>query len=140
MPAPLCFFYVPVPLCYRVRCTGGVYGTRGQELSPGLLSGNRAPGSNVTDSILRPPKSSTALNVLLPLSQTSTGHVTIAVFASTIFAFFIGWIAGPVAANLTCRMTGDGMPPASCTDTVVRFPLVVMLAIDPSTDSVVNNQ
>src|SRR6185437_10514331 len=81
-------------------------------LSLGLRSGNRRPGSSVIDSILRPPKSSTALYVLLPLNQTSTGHVTIAVFASVIFAFFIARIAGPVAANFTCRTTGDGIPPS----------------------------
>ena len=44
-----------------------------------------------------PPKSSVALNVRLPLNQTSTGQVTMAVVSSTIFAFAIGLIAGPAA-------------------------------------------
>src|SRR6185437_13041922 len=77
----------------QCRRTNSTRRYRGHTLSLGLRSGNRRPGSRVIDSILRPPKSRTALYVLLPLNQTSTGHVTIAVFASVIFAFFIARIA-----------------------------------------------
>ena len=81
----------------------------GQTLSLGSRSGNRHPGSSVIVVIGRAPKSSVAWNVRLPANHTSTGQVTSAVVASTIFALAIGLIAGPEAANCTLSTTGDGI-------------------------------
>ena len=55
-------------------------------------------------------------------------------------AFFMGRMAGPVAANFTSSTIGAGMLPSCATVTVVRIPCVFTLAKRPSTLSVVNSQ
>ena len=80
------------------------------------------------------------MKVRLPGNQTSTGYVTIAVFASVILLFGIALIAGPVGANSTFSITGAGICPFWRTVTVVRRPEVLTSWIDSSTDSVVNSQ
>ncbi len=58
----------------------------------------------------------------LPGNHTSTGYVTIAVFASAILLFAIALIGGPVGANSTFSITGAGICPFCRTVTVVRRP------------------
>ena len=89
----------------------------------------------------REPKSSTASYVFAPENHTSTGYVTIAVRLSFMTALRIGRIACFPGLNLTSSTTGDGIWPSCLTVTVVRPPvIVVLLAIEPSTLSVVNSQ
>src|SRR5258708_34625188 len=71
----------------------------GHTLSPGLRSGTRQPGSSVIFVMERPPKSSDAWNVRLPMNQTSTAHVTMALVSSSIFAYAIDLFPGPEDAN-----------------------------------------
>jgi hypothetical protein len=97
---------------------------RGQTLSAVLRSGNRKNGSRVTRVGVLPPKSRDALNVRLPLNQTSAGYVTIAVFASTTRVFALVRSAAPPGANSNLRTTGDGISPACRTVTVVVRPFV----------------
>ena len=113
---------------------------RGQTLSEGSRSGNRHDGSSRMRWIGRLPKSSTASNVLLPGTHTSTGYVTIAVRLSFITAFRIGRIACEPGANFTSSTTGDGIWPFCLTVTVVLPDAVVLRWIEPSTLSVVNSQ
>src|ERR1700682_1092711 len=96
---------------YLTLIIGGASTSRGQVLSVGSRSGNRPFGSSVMRVIARPPKSRLAANVRLPGNQTSTGYVTTAVFASSIWLLDIGLIVAPVAANSTFRITGEGIWP-----------------------------
>lgn len=114
--------------------------SRGQALSAASRSGNRQPGSSFTRTILRGPKFSAALKVLLPPNHTSTGQVTIAVALSIIRLLVIGLMAGPFGANWTLSTTGDGICPSCRTVTVVLPPAVVIPVIEPSTASVVKSQ
>src|SRR6185436_20938219 len=95
---------------------------RGHRLSLGSRSGKRQCGSSMTLLIFRPPKSSWALNVLLPANHTSTGQVTTAVTLSSILALLIARIAGPAGWKETSSTTGDGIWPSCRTVTVVFLP------------------
>src|SRR2546423_14959045 len=101
---------------------GGVGCGGGQTLSPAFLSGNLPLGSSVIFVILRPGKSTFATNVRLPPNQTSTGYLTMAVFASShemraavpgpSDVVFGGFTAAPLGANSTLRISGEGICPS----------------------------